>query len=195
MSSSEQPARKAELRALARRIAAGDRACAATVAWSRLLELPEFARARTIAFYSAIGDEVPVDAVALESRSQGHRTVYPIRTEAGIEMGLATRDDSLRLAMGGIREPEQDSIRVPVEEIDAFLVPGLMFDRNCRRLGRGGGHYDRLLGRARVGAASIGICYAEHVVDELPEDPWDVAMDLVVTDRFVVRRFLRGVSG
>lgn len=97
--------------------------------------------------------------------------------------------------MGGIREPEQDSIRVPVEEIDAFLVPGLMFDRNCRRLGRGGGHYDRLLGRARVGAASIGICYAEHVVDELPEDPWDVAMDLVVTDRFVVRRFLRGVSG
>ncbi|MEX2207507.1 MAG: 5-formyltetrahydrofolate cyclo-ligase [Myxococcota bacterium] len=180
--------RKAELRALARTLESRDRAAAAAEALRRLVELPEFARARTIAFYAAIADEVPVEQAASAARDRGARTVYPLRSAGGLELALSAAGDSLRPGRFGIREPERDAPRVLVQDIDAFLVPGLLFDRSCRRLGRGGGHYDRLLEHARAGATPIGICYAERVVEELPEDSWDVAMEIVVTDRFVIRR-------
>ena len=149
--------------------------------------MPEFARARTIAFYAAIGDEVPVDQAAAASRAHGLRTAYPVRTDAGLELALAEDDHSLHRGPGGIGEPALDAERVPFRAIDAFVVPGLLFDRSGRRLGRGGGHYDRMLKSARSDAMSIGICYAERVVDELPVDSWDVSMDVIVTDQFVVR--------
>lgn len=163
-------ARKAELRAQARRIKAGDPRAASASATHRLVELPELASARTIALYSAIGDEVRLDAIAAWCVRRGARAVYPVQVGAALEMA-----------------PEGAAERVPVAEIDAFVVPGVLFDRACRRLGRGGGHYDRLLAASRADATLIGICYADRVVDELPEESWDVAMDIVVTDEFVLR--------
>jgi 5-formyltetrahydrofolate cyclo-ligase len=136
-----------------------------------LLALPEVERARTLALYSAIGDEVPLSAVADAARQRGARTVYPVVLTSELEWAP------------DVASPE----RLPVDQIDCFVVPGLLFDRACRRLGRGGGHYDRLLARARPDAALVGICYADRVVDELPADPWDVAMHVVVTDQFVLR--------
>jgi 5-formyltetrahydrofolate cyclo-ligase len=163
-------ARKAELRAQARRTKAGDPGAASASATRRLVALPELASARTIALYSAIGDEVRLDALAEWCVERGTRAVYPVQVGAALEM-----------VPGGAAE------RVPVVEIDAFVVPGVLFDRVCRRLGRGGGHYDRLLAGSRADATLIGICYADRVVDELPEESWDVAMDIVVTDAFVLR--------
>jgi 5-formyltetrahydrofolate cyclo-ligase len=183
-----QSTQKAELRARARTLGASDREAAAADTLRRLVELPEFAAARTIAFYAAIADEVPVESAADSSRTRGVRTVFPVQCAGGLELALSDAGDSLRPGRFGIREPARDATRVAVEEVDVFLVPGLLFDRSCRRLGRGGGHYDRLLKRARAGATPIGICYAERVVEELPEDDWDVAMALVATDRFVIRR-------
>lgn len=192
MSSSAHSTRKAELRALARTLGSRDRAADAAQVLRRLVELPEFARARTIAFYAAIADEVPVEQAADAARDRGARMVYPVQSLGGLELALADGRDSLRPGRRGIREPEHDAPRVRVQDVDAFLVPGLLFDRSCRRLGRGGGHYDRLLKHARAGATPIGICYAERVVEELPEDPWDVAMAIVVTERFVIRRSREG---
>ena len=163
-------ARKAELRAQARRIKVADEAAAGSSAIRRLIELPELARARTVALYSAIGDEVRLEAFAAWCRDRGVRNVYPVQAGELLEM-----------------VHEGSGERVAVGAIDAFVVPGLLFDRACRRLGRGGGHYDRLLATARRDAPRIGICYADRVVDELPEEPWDVVMDVVVTDAFVIR--------
>jgi 5-formyltetrahydrofolate cyclo-ligase len=76
---------------------------------------------------------------------------------------------------------------VPVGEVDLFIVPALRFDRAGRRLGRGGGHYDRLRRGRRADAWLVGIGYDDRVADELPEDPWDVRMHVVVAARFVLR--------
>jgi 5-formyltetrahydrofolate cyclo-ligase len=165
--------RKAKLRAGARRIRAADREAASARAVQRLTGLPELAAAGTVALYSAIGDEVRLEAFASWCAARGTRTAYPRQSGSALELVLGS--------------PASEE-RVAVAAIDAFVVPGLLFDRACRRLGRGGGHYDRLLADARADASLIGICYADRVVDELPEEPWDVAMDVVVTDGAVLRR-------
>jgi 5-formyltetrahydrofolate cyclo-ligase len=160
--------RKAALRAQFRGRRGHDRSGAARAAVERALRMPVLHSAETVALYQAIGDEVPLDALARRCKELGKRVLYPV--VVGPELELAP--DPAR--------PE----RVPVEEVDLFLVPGQVFDRSGRRLGRGGGHYDRLLARRRADATLIGICYADRVVDELPEDPWDVRMGALVTDRF-----------
>jgi 5-formyltetrahydrofolate cyclo-ligase len=154
---------KAELRARFRGARGQARGEAAEAARERLLALPELASARVVAFYRAIGDEVPVETIAERCRAGGARTVYPVVAGPELDLGVA------------------------VEAVDLFVVPGVLFDRAGWRLGRGGGHYDRLLGRRRPGALAVGICYADRVVDELPHDPWDVAMDVVVSDLTTLR--------
>jgi 5-formyltetrahydrofolate cyclo-ligase len=162
--------RKAALRAQFRGRRGHERAGAAEAAVQRLIALPVWGPARTVALYQAIGDEVPLEAVARRARESGKRVVYPV--VAGPELELAP----------DVTRPE----RVAVAEVDVFVVPGQAFDRAGRRLGRGGGHYDRLLARRRADAWPIGMCYADRVLDELPQDPWDVPMRALVTDRFAL---------
>jgi len=70
---------------------------------------------------------------------------------------------------------------------DVVVVPGLAFTATGERLGQGGGWYDRFLSGVREDCTSIGVCFAEQIVDALPIEAHDVAMDHVVTDRGVVR--------
>ena len=66
--------------------------------------------------------------------------------------------------------------------LDVVVVPGLAFTADGRRLGQGGGHYDRFLPRLRPGCRTVGAAFAEQLVDDLPTEPHDVLLDLVVTD-------------
>ncbi len=67
-------------------------------------------------------------------------------------------------------------------ELDAIVVPGLAFTADGRRLGQGGGHYDRFLARVAPTCRTIGVCFAEQLVDDLPTAPFDRRVDVVVTD-------------
>ena len=71
----------------------------------------------------------------------------------------------------------------PVGDIDIFLVPGLAFDREGRRLGRGFGHYDRFL--AQSPGLKIGLAHHLQICNKaLPEESHDIRMDVVVTDKY-----------
>lgn len=70
---------------------------------------------------------------------------------------------------------------------DVVVVPGLAFTVAGDRLGQGGGWYDRFLSKVRPDCVSIGVCFSEQLVDAVPVEPHDVAVDHVVTDRGVAR--------
>lgn len=70
------------------------------------------------------------------------------------------------------------------EKIDLYIVPGVAFDRQCNRLGRGKGHYDRLLTDVKV--TKIGLAYSFQVLAQVPHTSYDVPMDMVVTDKEVI---------
>ena len=70
---------------------------------------------------------------------------------------------------------------------DVVIVPGLAFTAAGDRLGQGGGWYDRFLSEVRPDCTSIGVCFAEQVVDTIPVHSHDVVMDHVVTDAGTLR--------
>ena len=82
--------------------------------------------------------------------------------------------------------------RVSALQLDTVLVPVLGFDARCHRLGMGAGFYDRALRRRRDAAQAfrrprlVGIAYAVQEVERIDPAPWDVALDVVVTERGVV---------
>jgi 5-formyltetrahydrofolate cyclo-ligase len=66
--------------------------------------------------------------------------------------------------------------------LDVVVVPGLAFTADGRRLGQGGGHFDRFLPRLRADCLTIGVCYAEQLVADLPTAADDARVRRVVTD-------------
>lgn len=81
----------------------------------------------------------------------------------------------------GMRQPAADAPLVDAAELDVVLVPGRLFDRHGTRLGRGGGHYDRLLPRLRPGVPAVGVTVDERVVPRLPTEGHDVPMTHLAT--------------
>jgi 5-formyltetrahydrofolate cyclo-ligase len=96
----------------------------------------------------------------------------------------------------GLLEPDAAWPEVPVEGIDVMIVPGLAFDAEGWRLGYGKGHYDEVAARARAAGRGllIGLGYDFQVVERCPAHDGDVALDLIVTDRRVLRPPAGGAS-
>lgn len=87
----------------------------------------------------------------------------------------------------GLREPDPGTCeRVYPEYIDLALIPGLAFDARGGRLGRGKGYYDRLLGDPRFRGIKVGFCHEWQLVDLVPREAHDIAMDLVIAGGRVI---------
>ena len=93
-----------------------------------------------------------------------------------------------RLSPGhyGILEPKEElrfrsDFQVEPDQIDLVIIPGLGFDRSCRRLGRGKGYYDRFITVLRRNVPLIGVCFDEQIVERVPTEPHDRTLDYVVT--------------
>jgi 5-formyltetrahydrofolate cyclo-ligase len=74
-----------------------------------------------------------------------------------------------------------------LEEVDLFLVPGLVFDREGYRIGHGGGYFDRVLARARPDALILGLAFEYQVIGRVPRDPWDIPVQRIVTEGQILR--------
>ena len=135
---------------------------------------------RTVALYAALVEEV--DLLALVAWDPGRRWVFPLVSGEDLVFH-EVRNVGEDLASGacGIREPSTALPRVPIPAIDVFLCPGLAFDPNGGRLGRGRGYYDRALASARPDALKLGICHPIQCVADTYREAHDVAMDEVIS--------------
>lgn len=77
--------------------------------------------------------------------------------------------------------------KVDPQDLDLILVPGLAFDPEGHRLGRGGGHYDRLLNQVRANCVRVGVCFHRQLVDVVPTEAWDQKVHWIATERGLVR--------
>jgi 5-formyltetrahydrofolate cyclo-ligase len=157
---------------------------------ANLWTIPEVKSANTILLYASLPSEAPTELIAAEAGARGIRIVYPRCLPADRTMTLhAVGADAAPLEPGphGIREPDPACPVVEVSGIDVALIPGLAWDRRGVRLGRGAGYYDRLLSTPGWRALRCGLFFAVQEVPSLPVDPWDVPLDVIITEREVVR--------
>jgi len=191
----EQRDRKAALRRSvrdARRAMSSEQRREASAAiCTRLRLLPELLTVRVVLVYAAANSEVDIEPAANELRRRGVRTLYPRVRGEDLDLVPVGNTDPLVAGHRGIREPLGQSADLSL--VDAVVVPGVAFDLRGRRLGQGGGHYDRLL--PRIGDAHrVGVAFACQVVPRIPDEPHDIGMDVLITDR-VVHRFARAEDG
>jgi 5-formyltetrahydrofolate cyclo-ligase len=130
-----------------------------------------------------------VDAVndRFGDRPRGRRLMayVPLPGEPDLEVLLAWMssvgvDVFLPVVDGGDLRVEPGG--VDPATLDVVVVPGLAFTVDGHRLGQGGGHFDRFLRRLSPACSMIGVAFREQLVDEIPLEPHDVVLDVVITD-------------
>jgi 5-formyltetrahydrofolate cyclo-ligase len=115
-----------------------------------------FISAKKILIYKALKDEIDLNALT---------ELFPDK-------------DFLIPELTGNNPPE-DFIK-QCENLDLIIIPGLSFDKRGYRLGRGGGYYDKLLSRIKTQALTLGIIPKELYRENLPNEPHDIKVNLVL---------------
>ena len=138
--------------------------------------------ARSVLFYAPLPHELDVWAL-MEKALAGGKTVglprFEAETGSYIPCSIENLARDLQEGRYGIREPAGRCGRLAINGLDLILAPGVAFDMRGCRLGRGKGHYDRLLAAAR--GQVCGVVFDEQIVQEVPAEPHDVFVNCILT--------------
>lgn len=144
-----------------------------------LLQHPRIIDSQTILVYSALPDEVPTQALLDLLVKQGKVVLLPrVISNTDMELRCYTGRHDLQEGAYGILEPN-GALFTDYDTIDVAIVPGMAFDAEGYRLGRGKGYYDRFLARVPY-LYKIGLCFSWQMVDKVPHDKHDIVMDEVI---------------
>jgi 5-formyltetrahydrofolate cyclo-ligase len=159
---------------------------------ARFADLPGWASAGTLLLYaSAFPEEIDTAPLIGRALAAGKALVLPRVDRAAGRLRLFRVEDPARdlsPGMRGIPEPGPDCPEVGAEAVDWVLVPGLAFDARGYRLGRGAGHYDRLLPALRPDAPRWALILDCQWAEDLPVEPHDIPLDGVASPSREFRR-------
>lgn len=143
-----------------------------------IVEHPE---CRNIAIYSALPGEI--DLTPLVKLHPERRWHYPRVDGANLRF-FWVHDPETELEPGnfGILEPTAALPEIELHDIDVFFCPGMAFETNGARLGRGAGFYDRMLTSSRKNACKIGVCFPCQIVPDTFSEPHDIPMQQVISE-------------
>jgi len=170
----------------------------------RFTAQPAYRQAETVMWYISCKSEVETRQALLHELATAKRLVIPYCTkdeQAHNKLGLWLLEDFAELVPGtwGILEPPrhrwgESGKEISPEQLDCIMVPGVGFDHQGRRLGNGGGYYDRLLSRVRSDTVLTAVCYESQLFEQIAVELHDVAMDYVITEKAVYTGTGRAIS-
>ena len=136
----------------------------------------------TMMLYHALPDEVPTQQLIDRLVAEGKTVVLPrVVSDTDMELRRYTGPQDLQRGAFGIMEPTGE-LFTDYEQLQVAVIPGMAFDREGHRLGRGKGYYDRLLSHVPY-IYKIGLCYDWQLVDHVPTNEHDIKMDEVVVSK------------
>jgi 5-formyltetrahydrofolate cyclo-ligase len=173
---------RTQLRAELKSLSVEARAAASAELCARLKMSAAWQSTRAVLLFFPVASEPDISPLLADALVSGKLLALPRfnATTQAYEPVVVT-DLARELAVGPfqVREPVGVCPLVPVKRLDLALVPGLGFDARGGRLGRGKGHYDRLL--AGFTGLKIGVAFDCQIVPAVPREPHDIALDAVVT--------------
>ena len=145
---------------------------------SKVEDLDRFREAKVVLLYWSMEDEVQTHDF-VEKWYKSKTILLPCVDGDDLRLRQYTGADCMREGeQFGIGEPTGEEY-TDLESVDAIIVPGVAFDKEGHRMGRGRGFYDRLL-KSTPNAYKIGVCFDFQMVESVPVEPHDVMMDKVV---------------
>lgn len=136
-----------------------------------------YKKAKTIAVYMSVGNEVSLQMLAKRAFEEKKRIFVPVTETNEIYFSELLPCDELAEGKFGIKEPK---MKRRAETADLIFVPGLAFSKKGERLGWGGGYYDRFF--AATNATKVGVGYDFQLTDEIASERHDVKMDYILTE-------------
>ena len=148
-----------------------------------LFEEEHFKKAKTAAFYIPKGNEVQTKRMIERAINEGKEILVPV-TKEDISMCKFTSFSDLVPGKFGVPEPEHPAPKDHLAEV--VLVPGTVFGLCMHRIGYGKGYYDRYF-KKNSKVFKIGLAYDFQVMDGLPKHEHDIPMDLIITDKRLIK--------
>jgi 5-formyltetrahydrofolate cyclo-ligase len=161
------------------------RASASRAIAARIQARPDYGAANCVLVTLPFRNEWDTVALVRSALAAGKAVAMPRVDPNARMLDLHAIADLARDVGPGVRnipEPLSHCPTIAREAIDFVVVPGVAFDRNGRRLGYGGGYYDRLLPLLRTGAARVAGAFDLQLVDRVPAGPNDIGIDAVITE-------------
>ena len=152
----------------------------------RVLALPELEVVTTVLAFASIHNEVRTRPIIEAMHRSGKRVALPRVAEDELVLHIIEPDTALAQGAFCVPEPPENAPRVEPSDVEFALVPALAVDPRGYRIGYGGGYYDKLL-PALDSACACAVVYDFQLIAEVPELPFDAAVDLIVTDARVIR--------
>jgi len=149
--------------------------------FEKIEALPVFRNAKSVLLYWSLPDELPTHNF-IEKWSTKKQMLLPMVKGDKMLIKPFTTADELRKSDMGIWEPEAQ--KEYMRQIDLVIVPGVAFDKNKNRLGRGKGYYDRYFNNKNI--TKIGVCYDFQLLEVIPTEPFDVRMDKIITPNYTI---------
>lgn len=156
--SEQKAALRADIQRRVREVTAEEREEYSDEICERILEMSQWAEAQKVVLFLPLPSEPIITPLKLDCEA---------RKISAVNIPQSARSES--------------DLHLP-DAIDLILVPGVAFSKDHHRLGRGGGFFDRLLAGRAANAFKIGVCFAFQVLDSIPTEGHDVAMDAVITN-------------
>lgn len=151
-----------------------------------VLALSAYRAARSIALYSPLGNEVATSEIRRDALAARKRLYYPKVTDESPGMFRVRSEADLVPGRYGVLEPCGDQRLPQGGGALAVFVPGVAFDCNGNRLGRGTGWYDRWLGGLDARVPRIALAYEFQLLEEVPAESGDSPVHAIVTEERVV---------
>lgn len=155
-----------------------------------LADQPEFQKSEIIMVFLSLASEINTAQLVLRAWQEGKRVLAPRvswEQRRMIPLEIRSLTEDIEETQWSLRQPAQGD-PVPLSMIDLVIVPGIGFDLQGNRLGRGRGFYDRFLANPEFSGITCALAFEEQVVEKIPTDAHDIQVDMVVTSQSV-RRF------
>ena len=149
---------------------------------SSVLTHPRVQEEDTILMYHSLPDEVDTHSALDKLIAMGKKVLLPkVISDTEMTIHEYTGKDSLQPSEPyGILEPTTPELSIINCQLSIAIVPGMAFDKQGHRLGRGKGYYDRFLSRI-PNIYKIGVCFPFQMLESIPSESTDVVMDEVIT--------------
>jgi 5-formyltetrahydrofolate cyclo-ligase len=149
------------------------------------LELAEYLGSHSVALYSPTENEVATEQILNHAIKQRKNVFYPkLGRQDSVRLVRIKSPAELQRGSRGILEPAgEEGLSQKDEDGLLVFVPGVAFDKQGNRLGRGIGWYDRLLHALGQKITAVALAYEFQIVEEVPAEVWDRTVHTIVTER------------